>query len=114
MLSKKKKKKIHSIRVEGNHNSITRFLVPDPTLPTQSNKRNQLSQEGALESVDSIQILLALVLFGKNVQGVFASSVRDQSAYFGSLWHRNALSSLVPFDLPFDQYCAKFSSVSYM
>ena len=73
--------------------------MPDPTLPTQSNKRNQLSQEGALESVDSIQILLALVLFGKNVQGVFASSVRDQSAYFASLWHRIALSSLVPFDL---------------
>ena len=74
MLSKKR----FTIQVEGNRNSITRFLVPDPTLPTQSNKRNQLSQEGALESVDSIQILLALVLFGKNVQGVFASSVRDQ------------------------------------
>ena len=49
--------------------------------------------------------LPAPVLFGKNDQGVFASSVQDQSAHFGSLLHRIALSSLVSFE---------FSSVSHM
>ena len=42
--------------------------------------------------------LPAPVLFGKNDQGVFASSVQDQSAHFGSLLHRIALSSLVTFE----------------